>query len=48
MTILGDKIPLKAFNYGVNHHQIELRLHSTFILSVTAISEGLFPPLEGC
>jgi hypothetical protein len=28
MTILGDEIPWKAFNYGVYCHQIKLRLNS--------------------
>jgi hypothetical protein len=27
LTILGDKITSEAFNYGVNYHQIKLRLH---------------------
>jgi len=48
MAIIGDKIPWKAFNYGVNCHQIELRFNSALIFTVTATSEGLFAPLEGC
>jgi len=48
MKILGDEIPSKAFNYAVNHHQIELRLIPALIFTVTAKSEGLFAPLEGC
>ena len=48
MTILGDEIPSKAFNYGVNCHQIKLRPNSALIFTVTATSEGLFAPLEGC
>jgi len=27
LTILADEIPSKAFNYGVNCHQIELRFN---------------------
>jgi len=48
LTILGDEIPSEAFNYGVNSHQIKLRLNSALIFTVTATSEGLFVPLEGC
>jgi len=48
VTILGDEIPWTAFNYGVNCHRIKLRLNSALIFIVTAKSEGLFPPLEGC
>jgi len=48
ITILGHEIPSKAFNYGVNCHQIELRLNSALIFTVSATSEGLFAPLEGC
>jgi len=48
VTILGDEIPSKAFNYGANCHQIKLRLNSALIFTVTATSEGLFAPLEGC
>jgi hypothetical protein len=48
VTTLGDKIPSTEFNYGVNCHQIELRLTSAWICTVTATSEGLFAPLEGC
>ena len=48
VTILGDEISSKAFKYGVNCHQIELRLNSALIFTVTATSEGLFAPLEGC
>ena len=48
LTILGDEIPSKAFNYGVNCHQLKLRLNLALILTVTATSEGLFAPLEGC
>jgi hypothetical protein len=47
VTILGDEIPFKAFNYGVNCHQIKLRLNSALIFTVTAMSEGLFALLEG-
>jgi len=48
MTILEDEIPSKASNYGVNCHLIQLRLNSALIFTVTATSEGLFAPLEGC
>jgi hypothetical protein len=48
VTILWDEIPSKAFNYGVNCHQIKVRLNSALIFTVTAISEGLFAPLEVC
>jgi len=48
VTILVDEIPSKPFNYGVNSHQIKLRLISALIFTVTATSEGLFAPLEGC
>jgi len=48
VTILGDEIPSKAFNYGVNCNQIKLRFNSPLIFTVTATSEGLFAPLEGC
>jgi hypothetical protein len=47
VTILGNEIPWKAFNYWVHYHQIQLRLNSAFIFPVTATSEGLFAPLEG-
>jgi len=47
MRILRDEIPSKEFNYAVNRPQIILRLNSTLIFSVTATSEGPFPPLEG-
>jgi hypothetical protein len=47
MTILGDEIPSKAFNYGVNFHQIKFRLHSSSIFTVTETTEGLFALLEG-
>ena len=36
------------FNYEVNCHRIKLRLNSAIIFTVTATSEGLFAPLEGC
>jgi len=48
LTILGDEIPSKAFHYGVNCHQINLRLSSGLLFTVTATSEGLLSPLEGC
>jgi hypothetical protein len=48
MTILGDKIPSKAFNDGVNCHQIILSLYSALIFTVTATSEGVFALLDGC
>jgi len=48
VTIIGDEIHWKAFNCGVNCHQMKLRLNSTMIFTVTATSEGLFAPLEGC
>ena len=48
MTILGDKILWKPFNYGVNCHQIELRSNSAFIFTVTATSEGPLTLLDGC
>jgi hypothetical protein len=48
MRILGDKIPSKAFNYGVDCHQIKPRLNSSLIITVTEMSECVFPPLEGC
>jgi len=32
----------------VHCHQIKLRLHLALIFTVTATSEGLFAPLEGC
>jgi hypothetical protein len=47
MTILGDKIPWKAFNYGVHCHQIKRGLTSAFIFTATATSEGLFAPPDG-
>jgi len=43
-----EEIPSKAINYGVNCHLIELRLNSALIFTVTATSDGLFAPLEGC
>jgi len=46
--MLGDEIPSKAFNYGVNCHQIQLRLNSALLFTVTATSEGLLSPLEAC
>jgi len=48
VTILGVEISSKAFNDGVNCHQIEPRLNPELIFTVTAMSEGLFAPLEGC
>ena len=48
VILLGDEIPCKAFNYGVNCHQITLRLHSVLISTITATSDGLFALLEGC
>ena len=48
MTILGDEISPTAFNYGVNCHQIQQIFNSALIFTVTATSEGLFAPLEGC
>jgi len=48
VKILGNEIPSKVFKYGVNCHQIKLRLNSALIFAVTATSEGLFAPLEGC
>ena len=48
LTILWDEIPSEAFNYGVNSHQINLRLNGALIFTVTATSEDLFAPLEGC
>jgi len=48
LTILGDEIPSKAFNHGVNCHQIKLRLNWALIFTVTTKSEGPFAPLEGC
>jgi len=48
VTILGDEIPSKVFNRGVNCDQIKLRLNSASIFTVTARSGGLFAPLEGC
>jgi len=48
VTILKDEIPSKALHYGVNRHQIKLSLKSALIFTVTATSEGLFAPLEGC
>jgi hypothetical protein len=48
MTILGDEIPSKVYNSGVNCHQIKLRLTSALKFTVTAMSEGLFAALEGC
>jgi hypothetical protein len=47
VTILGEEIPSKAFNSGVNCHLIKLRLNSVFLFNVTATSEGQFSPLEG-
>jgi hypothetical protein len=47
MIILVDKIPSKAFNYGIISHQIKLRLNSALIFTITAMSEDLFAPLEG-
>jgi len=41
-------IPSTAFNYGVNCHQIKLRLNWALIFTVTATSEGSFAPVEGC
>jgi len=43
-----DELPSKALNYGVNCHQIKLRLNSALIFTVTATSEGQFAPLKGC
>jgi len=48
LTILVDEIPSEAFNYGVYCHQNKLRLNWPLIFTVTATSEGLFEPLEGC
>jgi len=48
VTIPGDETPLNEFDYGVNCHQIEVRLNSAFIFTVTAMSGGLFEPPEGC
>ena len=48
VTILGDEIPTKGFNYSVNCNQIKLRLNSALIFTVTATSEDLFALLEGC
>jgi len=45
---VGDEIPSKAFNYGVNCHQINIRLNSPLLITVTATSGGLLSPLEGC
>jgi hypothetical protein len=47
VTIPGDEILWKAFNYGVHCHWLKLRLNSVLIFTVTATSEGLFAPLEG-
>jgi len=47
ITILRDVIPWKAFKYEVNCHQIKLRWNSALIFTVTAMSEGVFAPLEG-
>ena len=47
-TIRGDEIPSKAFNYGVNCHQINFRLNKALIFTVTATSEGPFAQLEVC
>jgi hypothetical protein len=47
LTILGDEIPSKAFNNGVNCHQINLNLNSALLFTVTATSEGLLSPVEG-
>jgi hypothetical protein len=47
VTILRDEIPSKTFNYGVNCHQMNLRLNSALIFTVTATTEGLFATLEG-
>ena len=46
--ILGVEIPCKVFNYGVTCHQVQLRLYSALIITVTATTEGLFALLEGC
>jgi hypothetical protein len=48
MTILGNKIPSKSFNSGVNCNKIKLRLSSALLFTVTATCEGLFSPLEEC
>jgi hypothetical protein len=48
VIILGNEIPCSALNYAVNCHQIKPRLFSALPLTVTATSEGLFAPLEGC
>jgi len=38
--------PLKAFNYEVNSHLIQLKLNSALMFTVTATSEGLFAQFE--
>ena len=48
VTIVGDNIPWKTFKYGVDCYLIKLILNAALILTVTAMSEGLFAPLEGC
>jgi len=48
VTILGDRIPWNTFNCRGNCHQSELRSNSALIFTVTATSEGLLTPLEGC
>ena len=48
LMILGEEISWKAFHHGVHWHQIKFRLNSALIFTVTAMSEGLFAPLEGC
>jgi len=48
VTLLADENPSEVFNYGVNCHQIQLRLNSALIFTVSATSEGLFALLEGC
>jgi hypothetical protein len=48
VTILADVISSIAVNYGVNCHQIILRLNSALMFTVTAMAEGLFAPHEDC
>jgi len=48
VKILENEIPSKEFNHGVYCHQIKLRSNSELIFTVTAMSEGLFAPLEQC
>jgi hypothetical protein len=48
VTIIGDEIRWKEFNYSVNSHLINLRSNSSLIFTVKATSDGHIALLEGC